>query len=166
MAIDTSQSFDPPSPRAKPIPVKKRGCPRKTQQAAGSANVDGDSNTRTSRRTRTRSAADTSGGEDPKSVRVREKNRIAADKCRSRRRQEEDKLKSRHDDLEQEHRRLLGELSELMSETFVLKNMLMEHGSCDCRLIQDYLKESASEWVAKKLKTSTSLVGAVGASPL
>lgn len=64
------------------------------------------------------------------------------------------------------HRRLLGTLSELMAETFVLKNMLMEHGSCDCRLIQDYLKESASEWVAKKLKTSTSLVGAVGASPL
>ncbi|KAL3965713.1 hypothetical protein ACCO45_000021 [Purpureocillium lilacinum] len=165
MALDSSQSSDPPSPRTKPTPGKKRGRPRKTQATASNANADGGINTWTSRQSSTRSAADASGGEDPKAVRVREKNRIAADKCRSRRRQEEDKLKSRHDYLEQEHRRLLGALSELMAETFVLKNMLMEHGSCDCRLIQDYLKESASEWVAKKLKTSISPVGAVGASP-
>ncbi|KAL3952776.1 hypothetical protein ACCO45_012719 [Purpureocillium lilacinum] len=149
MALDSSQSSDPPSPRTKPTPGKKRGRPRKTQAAASTANVDGDINTRTSRLTNARSVADASGGEDPKTVRVREKNRIAADKCRSRRRQEEGKLKSCHEDLEQEHRRLSAALSELMAETFVLKNMLMEHGSCDCRLIQDYLKDSASEWVAK-----------------
>ncbi|GJN76061.1 hypothetical protein PLICBS_010172 [Purpureocillium lilacinum] len=165
MGLDSSQSSDPPSPRTKPTPSKKRGRPRKTQATASTAIVDGGINTRISRQTSARSAADASGGEDPKAVRVREKNRIAADNCRSRRRQEKDKFKSRHDYLEQEHRRLLGALSELMAETFVLKNMLMEHGSCDCRLIQDYLKESESEWVAKKLKTSISPVGAVGASP-
>lgn len=85
-------------------------------------------------------------------------NRIAADKCRLRRRNEEDKLKSKHDDLEQDRRRLSVALSELTAETYLLKNMLMEHGSCDCRLIQDYLKESASEWVAKRLKVSAAPV--------
>ncbi|GJN78634.1 hypothetical protein PLIIFM63780_002143 [Purpureocillium lilacinum] len=117
MALDSSQSSDPPSPRTKPTPGKKRGRPRKTQAAASTANVDGDINTRTSRLTNARSVADASGGEDPKTVRVREKNRIAADKCRSRRRQEEGKLKSCHEDLEQEHRRLSAALSELMAET-------------------------------------------------
>lgn len=165
LALDKSHASDPPSPRTKPTSAKKRGRPRKTQAAASTANVDGAINTRTSRLTNARSVADASGGEDPKTVRVREKNRIAADKCRSRRRQEEDKLKSCHEDLEQEHRRLSAALSELMAETFVLKNMLMEHGSCDCRLIQDYLKDSASEWVAKKLKSSASPAGALGAGP-
>ena len=163
MAIDTGPSSESPSPKTKSTTVKKRGRPRKTQPAASAATisrVDAKTNTKSRRRTSTRSEPDASGSECQKALRVREKNRIAADKCRSRRRQEEDKLKSKHEDLEQEHCRLSGALSELMAETYVLKNMLMEHGSCDCRLIQDYLKESASEWVAKKLKSSTSPVGA------
>ncbi|UNI22309.1 hypothetical protein JDV02_008208 [Purpureocillium takamizusanense] len=162
MTIHTASSSESPSPRTKPSTVKKRGRPRKAQLAVSAATVskdDAGSITKSKPRTSIKSEADASGAEDPRALRVREKNRIAADKCRSRRRQEEDKLKSKHEDLEQEHRRLSGALSELMAETYVLKNMLMEHGNCDCRLIQDYLKESASEWVAKKLKASASPAG-------
>ncbi|KAL3952878.1 hypothetical protein ACCO45_012821 [Purpureocillium lilacinum] len=135
---------------------QKRGRPRKTRPAANAAAVSkSDAGTKSRRRASTRSDFESSGADDPKALRVREKNRVAANKCRSRRRQEEDKLKSKYEDLEQEHRRLLKALLELVAESLLLKNMLTAHGSCDCRLIQDYL-ESASEWVAKKLKASAS----------
>ncbi|GJN78601.1 hypothetical protein PLIIFM63780_002110 [Purpureocillium lilacinum] len=139
--------------------VKKRGRPRKARPTSTTAAISmADPGTGFERRTRTNSEAEAPGADDSRAVRVREMNRIAADKCRLRRRNEEDKLKSKHDDLEQDRRRLSVALSELTAETYLLKNMLMEHGSCDCRLIQDYLKESASEWVAKRLKVSAAPV--------
>ncbi len=156
MAIDNTQSSESPSQKTKPTTIKKRGRPRKTRPAANAAAVSkSDAGTKSRRRASTRSDFESSGADDPKALRVREKNRVAANKCRSRRRQEEDKLKSKYEDLEQEHRRLLKALLELVAESLLLKNMLTAHGSCDCRLIQDYL-ESASEWVAKKLKASAS----------
>ncbi len=57
----------------------------------------------------------------------------------------EDKLSSKHESLEQEHRGISEALSELIAEACFLKNMFMAHGSCDCQLIQD---ESALDWVA------------------
>ncbi|PWI64261.1 hypothetical protein PCL_11335 [Purpureocillium lilacinum] len=160
VAIYTIPSTESPSPQTKPSTVKKRGRPRKARPASTTGAIyKTDPSTGSKRWTSTKSEAEASGADDPRAVRVREKNRIAADKCRSRRRQEEDKIKSKHEDLEREHGRLSGALSELMAETYLLKNMLMEHGNCDCRLIQDFLKESASEWVAKKLKASASPVG-------
>ncbi|GJN72476.1 hypothetical protein PLICBS_006549 [Purpureocillium lilacinum] len=162
MAIDTAQCSESPLPRTKPTTIKKRGRPRKAHLAANAAVVSkSDAGAKSRRRTSTSSDAEASSADGPKALRVREKNRIAADKRRSRRRQEEDKLKSKHEDLEIQHRRLSAALSELMSETYLLKNMLMAHGSCDCRLIQDYLKESESalEWVAKKLGVSLSFAG-------
>ncbi|PWI65198.1 hypothetical protein PCL_07248 [Purpureocillium lilacinum] len=157
MAIDTTQFAESPTPKTKRTTIKKCGQPRKTQPAANAAAAPKpDAGAKSRRRASTRNDVDASGEDDPKALRVREKNRIAADKCRSRRRQEEDKLKSKHEDLEQEHRRLSEALSELVTEKLLLKNMLTTHSSCDCRLIQDYLKESASEWVAKKLRASAS----------
>ncbi len=156
-AIDATRPSEPLSPETKPTTINKRGRSRKTQPAAVATAVSqSDAGTKSRRRPGTRGDAEASGAEHAKTLRVREKNRIAAYKCRSRRRQEEGKLKSKHENLEQEHRRLSEAVSELMAETYLLKNMLMAHGSCDCRLIQDYLKESASDWVAKKLKASAS----------
>lgn len=123
--------------------IRKCGRPRKTRPGSQATNSGCP--------TSTKSHGNISDPNDLKALQARERNRIAADKCRSRRRQEEDKLKSKHNNLEQQHRKLSGALSDVMEEIYVLKNMLVQHGSCDCRLIQDYLKESASEWVAKKL---------------
>ncbi|KAJ6438040.1 bZIP transcription factor domain-containing protein [Purpureocillium lavendulum] len=108
--------------------------------------------TRSAEKTRPHAAssADVMHFDDPKTMRVRRKNRIAADKCRSRRRLEEDALKSKHECLEKEYRGLSHAAVDLVAEIQVLKNMLLEHGNCDCHLIQDYLKEAASAWVTKK----------------
>ncbi|GJN78646.1 hypothetical protein PLIIFM63780_002155 [Purpureocillium lilacinum] len=160
MAVYTTAFTESPSPKTKSSTMKKRGRPRKARPASTTtATSKADPTTGSKRRTSTKSEAESSGGDDLSTVCAREKNRISADKCRSRRRKGEDKLRSKHEDLEQEHRRLSGALSELMAETYVLKNMLMGHGSCDCRLIQVYLKESASERIAKRLKAPTSPAG-------
>ncbi|KAL7911770.1 hypothetical protein GGI35DRAFT_298325 [Trichoderma velutinum] len=79
--------------------------------------------------------------------RIREKNRVAADKCRGRQRVAVEKLSSRHDALEDENRQLTQIMKDLVAERIVLKNMLLEHGGCGCELIENYLRDSAVRWV-------------------
>ncbi|PWI64104.1 hypothetical protein PCL_12664, partial [Purpureocillium lilacinum] len=110
--------FESTTPKIKPISIKKRGRPRKPRSnAAATEALKEDKATKSGRQMIPKSETDVSGSDNMKSRRTREKNRVAADRCRLRRRQEEEKLKSRHEDLEQEHRRLLYAHSELMSET-------------------------------------------------
>ncbi|KAK4074667.1 transcriptional regulator family: bZIP [Purpureocillium lilacinum] len=160
MTLGITASSGPASLQIKPQPAKRRGRPQKRRTASATSNV------KLGRRTAAQKDADVAGSEDPRARSIREKNRIAADKCRSRRRLEEEKLKHRHEILEEENHRLLAGISDLMAETYVLKNMLTEHGSCDCRLIHKYMAESASEWVAKKLGTSYSPVTLQGGGDL
>ncbi|KAM4061178.1 bZIP transcription factor [Hirsutella rhossiliensis] len=87
---------------------------------------------------------------NPTVLQAREKNRMAADKCRSKKQRDVTQLKSMHETLEARHRQLCSTVSDLVAETHALKNMLMQHGNCDCELIQEYLRESASSWIAKK----------------
>ncbi|KJZ67926.1 hypothetical protein HIM_12685 [Hirsutella minnesotensis 3608] len=87
---------------------------------------------------------------DSRVLRAQEKNRIAADKCRSKKRRAVAQLKSKYETLEAKHRQLLESVSDLVSETHTLKNMLMQHGNCNCALIQKYLGDTASRWVVKK----------------
>lgn len=80
-------------------------------------------------------------------VRIREKNRIAADKCRGRQRIAMERLNTKHDSLEYENQQLTKMAKDLIAERIVLKNMLLEHGNCGCELIENYLRESAVRWV-------------------
>ncbi|PTB76378.1 hypothetical protein M440DRAFT_1356299 [Trichoderma longibrachiatum ATCC 18648] len=80
-------------------------------------------------------------------ARIREKNRVAADKCRGRQRIAVEKLSAKHDALEEENRQLSQILKDLVAERIVLKNMLLEHGNCGSELIENYLRESAVRWV-------------------
>lgn len=80
-------------------------------------------------------------------VRIREKNRIAADKCRGRQRVAMERLNLKHDALEYENQQLTQMMKDLVAERIVLKNMLLEHGNCGCELIENYLRESAVRWV-------------------
>lgn len=80
-------------------------------------------------------------------MRIREKNRIAADKCRGRQRIAMERLNLKHDSLEYENQQLSKMMKDLVAERIVLKNMLLEHGNCGCELIENYLRESAVRWV-------------------
>ncbi|GJN69812.1 hypothetical protein PLICBS_003864 [Purpureocillium lilacinum] len=81
VAFFTTASPESPSPKTKPNTVKKRGRPRKARPASTTAAIStADLTTVSKRRTSTKSETETSGGDDPRTLRVREKNRIAADK--------------------------------------------------------------------------------------
>ncbi|KOS19428.1 Transcription factor atf21 [Escovopsis weberi] len=84
-----------------------------------------------------------------KRSRIREKNRIAACKCRRKQRKAVSKLTSTHEGLEDLNRQLCGQVSELEAEAYVLKNMLMAHGNCGCEMIQQYFKDAAASLVQK-----------------
>ncbi|KJZ68511.1 hypothetical protein HIM_12095 [Hirsutella minnesotensis 3608] len=85
-----------------------------------------------------------------KVLKAREKNRVAADKCRSKKRRAVEQLKTRHESLKAKHRQLCSAVSDLVAETHSLRNTLLQHGSCDCALIQKYLKGAAFRWLAEK----------------
>lgn len=132
-----------PNTAAPRMTIKKRGRPRKILTNA------------------TLSTKEPTVAADVRAQRIRDKNRAAADKCRSRRRLEEDRLRARHECIQKQHRNLSVSLSGLSEEVHVLRNMLLAHGTCDCWLIQDYLKRAASKWVTRQLKRSTALSVAV-----
>ncbi|KAK4085102.1 transcriptional regulator family: bZIP [Trichoderma aggressivum f. europaeum] len=133
IAPSSLHTFKEPSPSAS----KKQ---TKTRKASSSSTEEG-SVAKRPRRTKTPQEQEASR------QRIREKNRVAADKCRGRQRVAVEKLSSRHDALEEENRQLSQIMKDLVAERIVLKNMLLEHGGCGCELIENYLRDSAVRWV-------------------
>lgn len=129
---------------------RKRGRPTKSRAAA----TPETKTRKPKQQCGTKGDAEHSCSANQRISRRRERNRIAADKCRSRRRQEENKLKSKREDLETENQQLSRMLFDLMAETYDLKNMLTAHGHCDCTLIQQYLQEAAINWLVGKMERS------------
>ncbi|PWI64003.1 hypothetical protein PCL_00825 [Purpureocillium lilacinum] len=80
-AIDSASSSKSSSPTARPTGVKTRGRPRKARPPAKAAQADADSKAWC--RTSSKSDTGASGSDDPKTLRLPDKNRLAADKCRS-----------------------------------------------------------------------------------
>jgi hypothetical protein len=117
-----------------PPACKKQARPRKNSSEEGNVS-------KRSRRTKTAKEQEASR------ARIREKNRVAADKCRGRQRIAVDKLSTKHDILEDQNRQLAQMMKDLVAERIVLKTMLLEHGNCGCELIENYLRDSAVRWV-------------------
>ncbi|RYP31224.1 hypothetical protein DL767_005853 [Monosporascus sp. MG133] len=73
----------------------------------------------------------------------RERNRIAAHKCRQKNRQNVEVLQQQERDLAQQNKYLNAHLNHLKDEVLVLRNEILNHGNCDCELIQNYIAETA-----------------------
>ncbi|RYP91184.1 hypothetical protein DL770_002661 [Monosporascus sp. CRB-9-2] len=73
----------------------------------------------------------------------RERNRIAAHKCRQKNRQNVEELQQQERDLAQQNKYLNAHLNHLKDEVLVLRNEILNHGNCDCELIQNYIAETA-----------------------
>ncbi|RFU80463.1 bzip transcription factor domain-containing [Trichoderma arundinaceum] len=136
LTSDYPPSISPSSlhPSKEPAACKKQARARKNSSEEGGVS-------KKPRRTKTPQEQEASR------ARIREKNRVAADKCRGRQRIAAEKLSSKHDMLEDQNRQLSQMMKDLVAERIVLKNMLLEHGNCGCELIENYLRESAVRWV-------------------
>ncbi|KNB18402.1 hypothetical protein FOXG_16061 [Fusarium oxysporum f. sp. lycopersici 4287] len=92
---------------------------------------------------------------DPRRRRVLERNRIAANKCRLRKRDEALALASQEEAMEDQNRYLMTCLDSLTAETYHLKTQLLRHTECNCVLIQKYITNEAQKCVNRLVACST-----------
>ncbi|KAH0420197.1 transcription factor atf21 [Colletotrichum camelliae] len=87
-----------------------------------------------------------------KSYRV--KNRAAAKRCREKTKQYEEDLAVKEREMTQERMYLDACVTALKNEVLALKNEILQHGNCDCELIQRYLSKAAGGISAGAAPTS------------
>jgi hypothetical protein len=92
---------------------------------------------------------------DPRQRRVLERNRIAANKCRLRKRDEALALASREEAMEGQNRDLMMCFNSLNVEICYLKTQLLQHTDCNCVLIQKYIANEARKSVDGMLACSS-----------
>lgn len=78
---------------------------------------------------------------------VRERNKRAATKVRLKQRETEKNLASAEKGLQQANQRLADCVKELNNQVHGLKMQLLQHGTCDCALIQEYIGNEANRYV-------------------
>ncbi|KAI2781645.1 hypothetical protein F4815DRAFT_465192 [Daldinia loculata] len=80
-----------------------------------------------------------------KNRRNRERNRVAAHKCRQKAKQSMSELQTRERELSQQNRILLEHAGSLRDEILDLKNEILKHSNCDSDIIQNYISRAARE---------------------
>ncbi|RKL39333.1 hypothetical protein BFJ72_g6805 [Fusarium proliferatum] len=78
---------------------------------------------------------------------VRERNKRAATKVRLKQRETEKNLASAEKGLQQANQRLVDCVKGLNNQVHGLKMQLLQHGTCDCALIQEYIGNEANRYV-------------------
>ena len=94
--------------------------------------------------------------EDPRRRRVLERNRIAATKCRLRKRDEATTLADLERQLSEKNKKLTTYLDDLTADIYHLKTQLLRHTDCNCELIQKYIAAEAKKSVNKVVENSVS----------
>jgi hypothetical protein len=82
-------------------------------------------------------------GETTQLKQHRDRNRIAARKCRQKAKQNTSKLQERERELNQQNRMLLSFAGSLREEILDLKNEILRHSDCNCSVIQNYIANAA-----------------------
>ncbi|KAF3062267.1 putative bzip transcription factor protein [Daldinia childiae] len=80
-----------------------------------------------------------------KNRRNRERNRVAAHKCRQKAKQSMSELQIRERELSQQNRILLEHAGSLRDEILDLKNEILKHSNCDSDIIQNYISRAARD---------------------
>jgi len=74
---------------------------------------------------------------------ILKRNRIAASKCRAKKKAAMADLEATKKTMYTEHYQLSTTVTGLREEVLILKNELLKHGNCDCEVIQQYLTNAA-----------------------
>ncbi|CAG8609916.1 18195_t:CDS:2, partial [Acaulospora morrowiae] len=72
-----------------------------------------------------------------------ERNRIAASKCRQKKKAAMQELKERADAIGTRNASLHGFVNDLREELLTLKNQLLAHRNCNCNILQEYIRKDA-----------------------
>ncbi|KAJ2157223.1 hypothetical protein GGF46_004668 [Coemansia sp. RSA 552] len=98
-----------------------------------------------------RSSSSQAGEETAEQVRRRkflERNRVAASKCRQKKKLWVQELERRAEDVTMQNRSLHIAVAQLKEEVMVLKNQLLAHRNCNCSAIHQYLQAECAAAVA------------------
>ncbi|KAI0966805.1 hypothetical protein F4678DRAFT_267109 [Xylaria arbuscula] len=89
------------------------------------------------------SPAATSSAGVPDANQHRERNRVAARKCRQKAKRNFDGLQRREKELNDQNKMLLRHVGSLRNEVLELKNEILRHSACNSSVIQDYIAKVA-----------------------
>ncbi|PHH74681.1 hypothetical protein CDD80_2899 [Ophiocordyceps camponoti-rufipedis] len=87
--------------------------------------------------------------EDARRARCLERNRVAASKCREKKKLWVHELEATKIELEQQHANLQREYGSLLDETTRIKTTLMTHSICNDRNIDSWIEAEASRFVSR-----------------
>lgn len=102
--------------------------------------------------------------DDDGKAHLRARNRKAAAKFRVRKKQSIKQLREKEETFREIHRALSEEASQLRDEALHLKNMVLEHSSCGCPRIDDYIQKAAASLAQEKSGPSHSIAHEPGCS--
>lgn len=124
--------------------------PKKRKRGNGNNPKDSDqSPTKRNRRNNARNAAsskltDSTKPEDVRRSKFLERNRVAASKCRQKKKEWTQNLEDRGRNLQKDNSNLRILVDSLRQETLFLKGEMLRHSGCECPQINEYLKTGAS----------------------
>ncbi|KAK1622366.1 hypothetical protein BDP81DRAFT_152502 [Colletotrichum phormii] len=169
LILDTASETKPSLPvEAIESPKRRRGRPRLSEDngrdAAASTTAAGTQEKATPRRASNTSmsgtinAGDKRSGTEAKKNKIRARNREAAYKCRKKKQKGVEELQSQEAMAENINKNLNEEAALLRGEILMLKTMVLQHGSCGCSFIEEYISGAAQNLV------SSSIAGGASAS--
>ncbi|KAI8886668.1 hypothetical protein K501DRAFT_177201 [Backusella circina FSU 941] len=77
-----------------------------------------------------------------------ERNRIAAYKCRQKKKTWMQELEQHAEMANSQNEELRSTVAQLKEESMYLRNMLLTHGNCDCETVQSYLRKTSAQLTA------------------
>ncbi|KAI8325953.1 hypothetical protein GQ54DRAFT_307936 [Martensiomyces pterosporus] len=95
-----------------------------------------------------------------------ERNRIAASKCRQKKKLWIQELERRAEDVTMQNRSLHLAVAQLKEEVIVLKNQLLAHRNCGCSAIQQFLQTDCTGGTVAQAATAAVAAAAVAGFPL
>ncbi|KAF7548718.1 hypothetical protein G7Z17_g6876 [Cylindrodendrum hubeiense] len=87
------------------------------------------------------------GDDNDRSTRIQQRNRIASNKFRVKKREDAMKLKSEEEDMERINRDLSNRVAGLTHEVYDLKMQLLRHTDCGCSMIQNFIVNEAHRYI-------------------
>lgn len=105
---------------------------------------------------------DKRSGAEAKKNKVRARNREAAYKCRKKKQKGVEELQTQEAMAENINKNLNDEAALLRGEILMLKTMVLQHGSCGCSFIEEYISGAAQNLVLSSMAGGASASASSG----
>lgn len=140
VAVTSPMSVHPTVPVSSPL--SREASPR---SSTSTSSMTGSNTTSTAGRKRRSMHEDEDVDDDEQRKKLLERNRLAASKCRQKKKQWVQDLENKSEQVTKKNQELHNQLAILREQCLELRNELLAHGNCGCSLVQTYLHRSSAE---------------------